>query len=53
MDSETTDFYERVRQAYLQIAAKEPRRFRVVDAGGSIEEVHARVTEVVNKFLNN
>jgi dTMP kinase len=51
MDSETTDFYERVRAAYLKIAAKETKRFKVVDADGSIENVHARVSELVNKFL--
>lgn len=51
MDKETTEFYERVRKAYLKIAEKEPRRFRVIDANGSIEEVHARVSEVINKFL--
>ncbi len=52
MDQETTDFYERVRQAYLKIAEKEPKRFKIVDGNGSIEEVHARVSEVVTKFLN-
>jgi dTMP kinase len=51
MDSETTDFYERVRLAYLKIAEQEPRRFRIIDAGGSIEDVHAKVSEVVTKFL--
>ena len=51
MDSETTDFYERVRNAYLKIAEKEPKRFKIIDAGGSIDEVHAKVSEVVNKFL--
>ena len=51
MDSETTDFYERVRQAYLKIAEKEPKRFKVIDAGGSIEEVHRQVSEIIKKFL--
>lgn len=52
MDRETTEFYERVRGAYLKIAAREPRRFKIVDAAGSIEEVHARVAAVVTKFLS-
>ena len=51
MDSETTEFYERVRHAYLKIAEREPRRFRIIDAAGSIEDVHLRVSEVVDKFL--
>ena len=51
MDQETTDFYERVRKAYLKIAETEPKRFKIIDADGSMEAVHARVSEVVNKFL--
>jgi len=51
MDQETTDFYDRVRQSYLKIAENEPKRFRIIEASGSIDEVHARVSEVVNKFL--
>jgi len=51
MDKETTEFYDRVRKSYLKIAEKEPKRFRVIDASGSIEEVHAKVAEIVKKFL--
>jgi dTMP kinase len=52
MDQETSAFYERVRRGYLKIAEKEPQRFRLVEAGGSIDEVHARVSEIVDRFLN-
>jgi dTMP kinase len=51
MDSETTDFYQRVRDAYLKIAENEQKRFRVVDANGSVEEIRARVMEIVTNFL--
>jgi dTMP kinase len=51
MDSETTDFYRRVREAYLKIAEKESKRFRIVEADGSVEEVRARVMEIVTNFL--
>lgn len=51
MDSETTEFYARVRGAYLQIAAAEPERFRIVEASNSIEDVHAQVMEIVASFL--
>ncbi len=53
MDAETTEFYERVRDAYLQIARKEPKRFRVIDANGSIEEIKPKVLEIVTKFLKD
>ena len=51
MDSETAEFYTRVRDAYLEIAEREPNRFRVIDANGAIEEIHAQVIEIVTKFL--
>ncbi len=51
MDSETTEFYARVREAYLQIAAKEPKRFRIVNAEGLTSEVQTRVVEIISEFL--
>ena len=52
MDRETTEFYDRVRRGYLKIAEEEPERFKIIDGSGSIDEVHARVSEVVTAFLN-
>lgn len=51
MDFETAEFYTRVRDAYLQIAKNEPKRFRVIDANGPVEEIHAGVVELVSGFL--
>ena len=51
MDEETTDFYTRVRTAYLRIAEREPDRFKIVDAVGSVEEIQARVVEVVSTII--
>lgn len=51
MDFETAEFYSRVRDAYLSIAKKDPKRFRIIDAGGSIEGTHAKVMEIVTNFL--
>lgn len=53
MDAETSDFYGRVREAYLQIAEREPERFVVVDASGSVAEIHSTVSEIVEEFLQN
>lgn len=52
MDKETADFYERVRRSYLQIAERDPERFRVVDASGSTSEIQTRVVEIVTNFLS-
>lgn len=51
MDSETVEFYERVRRAYLKIAESEPQRFVVVDGAGEINEIKAKVLKIVTEFL--
>jgi len=53
MDKETAEFYERVRAAYLKIAANEPERFRIINASRSIDEIHTKVMEIVSEFLEN
>lgn len=53
MDEETGEFYTSVRNAYLEIARDEPERFQIIDANGSIEEIHAAVTRVVTQFLDD
>jgi len=51
LDGEDVDFYARVRDRYLEIAAAEPERVRIVDASGSVEETHVKVIELVMPFL--
>ena len=53
MDKENAEFYRRVRESYLKIAANEPERFRVINAEGSTSEIQTRVVEIVMQFLNN
>jgi thymidylate kinase len=38
-----------VREAYLNLAALCPQRIRVVDATGSVDQVHERVLAVLKK----
>jgi dTMP kinase len=51
LDDEDVDFHTRVREAYLKIAAAEPKRMKIIKTDGSKEETHARVKEVVTEFL--
>jgi dTMP kinase len=51
LEAEDAAFHGRVRDCYLQIAAREPQRVRVVGAASSVEEVHARVLQIVLPFL--
>jgi dTMP kinase len=44
---EQMDFFERIRQAYLDRAERNPGRIRVIDAGRPIEEVKADVLRIV------
>ena len=53
LDKETIDFFERVRRAYLEIADAESERFLVVEANGSIDEIHLKTLRVVTEFLGS
>jgi dTMP kinase len=53
MDEETGEFYTAVRDSYLEIARAEPGRFRILDANGSVETIHAAVVEMVTSFLES
>jgi dTMP kinase len=50
-ETERSDFFERVRQSYLQRAAREPQRFRVIDASGTPDEVEASVRAALGPLL--
>ncbi len=43
MEAKGSDFHRRVREIFLQQARQEPAKFAVVDASGSIDEVHTRL----------
>ena len=51
LDSEDAEFHSRVRDAYLEIAKREPDRFRVIDARGSVDETQRAVMNIVIPFL--
>lgn len=53
LDSEDAAFHTRVRNAYLEIARREPERVRVIDASGSIDVTHMLVMEVVMRFIES
>ena len=53
LDIEHADFHERVREAYLQIAAAEPARVKVIDTSGPVEATQERVKEILVPFLRN
>ena len=46
-EQEQVDFFERVRQVYLDMAAANPDRYRVIDAAQSLENVRQQLTAVL------
>jgi dTMP kinase len=51
-DTAGATFFERVRAAYLRMAAEEPDRFRIVDGAGSVEASDEAIrTVVADAFL--
>lgn len=51
VESEPSDFHERVAASYAMLAEAEPQRFVRIDASGSREHVHALVMERVERAL--
>ncbi len=51
VESEPTDFHDRVATAYARLATDEPARFVKVDASGAPEHVHGLVMDHVDRIL--
>ena len=50
-DTQSLAFFQRVREAYLALAAAAPDRYRIVDASGSVEAADAAIRDLVTPFL--
>ncbi len=51
-EREQIDFFERVRQGYLELAGRAPQRYRVVDASLSLDEVQSQLKALLDAYLN-
>ena len=51
-ESRHRDFLERVRSTYLNRAASEPHRIRIIDASHAVEDVHRRIATTLQEFFN-
>ncbi|MEX2494946.1 MAG: dTMP kinase [Woeseia sp.] len=52
METERSEFHDRVRRSYLALAAAEPRRFAVVDASAPLDQVRAEVSLAVGRLMS-
>ena len=51
MESAGMEFFNRVRNGYLEIAKQEPQRVKVLDAKKSIDEIHKNVVKLIEELL--
>lgn len=52
LESEKVEFFEAVRQAYLELAAAEPNRFIVVGANQTVSAIQDQIRERISKLLD-
>lgn len=50
MESAGVEFFNKVRLGYLEIAKKEPDRVKVINSSDTIENIHKKVVELVEKL---
>ena len=50
MESAGVEFFNKVRQGYLEIAKNEPNRVKVINSSDTIENIHKQVVELVEKL---
>ena len=51
LELEDISFHEKVREGFLQIAARESRRIKVVDCSESLDAVHQKVIRIISGFM--
>ncbi len=51
MESAGIEFFNRVRNGYLEIAKQEPDRIKIIDSTKSIKEIHTEVIKVIEQIL--
>jgi dTMP kinase len=50
-EAEAEGFFEKVRAGYLELARREPRRIRIIDAGAALPEVERQVVQVLAELV--
>ena len=50
MESAGVEFFKRVREGYLNIAKQEPNRVKLLNGSDEIEDIHAQILDIINKY---
>ena len=53
LELEDLKFHKKVRDGYLQIAAREPERIKLIDGSGSIEEIQRKIIDIVTSRIKS
>ena len=49
-EQETVEFFERVRQSYLDMARDQPERYRVIDASQPLDRVQKQLKDILDSL---
>ncbi len=52
-ENEILDFHHKVRGGFLDMAKKEPDRFKLIDASRDVNEIHDDIAKIVEEYLKN
>ena len=50
-EEETICFHEKVRAGYLELAGREPERYKIIDASRSIDETQADIRKILSDYF--
>lgn len=53
MESAGNEFFNRVRNGYLELAKQEPERIRVIEARGSVNKIQQDVINIIKSLFQN
>ncbi|MEY4418633.1 MAG: hypothetical protein RIQ88_1071, partial [Actinomycetota bacterium] len=51
LESEKIEFFERARQAYLELAKAEPNRFLVINAADDVDKLQSQIRARVSQLI--
>ena len=51
MEKRDIGFHHKVREGYLDMAGKDPRRMKIIEAGGEMKEVYEKVKREVYALI--
>lgn len=51
-EQEKADFFQKIRDCYLQRSQQEPNRIRVIDASKSINEIEIQLSTILDKMIS-